>query len=69
MTLSFVSLKVRERGRLWWKQKHHLWPLCSIYANDGGGLDLKDKAERRMWFKKKESTETHLQEKNEEKIK
>jgi len=46
-----------------------LWPLYSIYANDGGGLDLKDKAERRIWLKKKESTETHSQEKNEEKRK
>lgn len=69
MTSPFVSLKARERGRLWWKQKHHLRPLYSIYANNGGGLDLKDKAERRMWLKKKESTEKHTQEKNEEKRK
>lgn len=33
----------------------HLWPLYSIYANNGGGLDLKDKAERRMWFKKRKA--------------
>lgn len=52
MTLSFV--RSREREDYGGNRKAFVAAVLHLHDN-GGGLDLKDKAERRMWFKKRKA--------------